>query len=274
MAANNNNNNDGSSSNSYTVCQEAPIAITDLQLLCDSPGAYYYGSGKYRNAATCQAGDKAKLSVQLEILDALDVVVSDDATDDDDSQSTAAYLTVAVTGYGSVSGVSLYENEDLCDYVVSKTKNVVCPEPGNYTLYDRFYWGNQADTDGYTYSFRPQVTLGLSSTPNKNQYDLGGANTNQCADGKTFVQWITTDVRMSMANTFKSFIVTFGLLTGTLCAVGLTAWWVVRQARRLQNQKQQLHNGRLHKGNCIIVDEEVDATTPYTALPARGVQQV
>ena len=47
-----------------TYCRNTYVRVTDLSLLCDSPGAYYYGSTTYRNSEVCVTGDKAKLYME------------------------------------------------------------------------------------------------------------------------------------------------------------------------------------------------------------------
>ena len=76
--------------NKFTVCDDTSIVVSDVSLLCDSPGTYYYGSGKYRSSATCEGGDKAKMQVDFQILEDL---------------QTDAYLTLSVQGYGTVAAV-------------------------------------------------------------------------------------------------------------------------------------------------------------------------
>lgn len=44
-------------------CRRNFITVSQLSVLCDTPGAYYSGSTAYRNSVVCVSGDKAKLSV-------------------------------------------------------------------------------------------------------------------------------------------------------------------------------------------------------------------
>lgn len=46
----------------------ATIDVEKVFLICDSPGAYYYGSGSYRDSARCKYGDKAKMHVYCKLL--------------------------------------------------------------------------------------------------------------------------------------------------------------------------------------------------------------
>ena len=45
-------------------CQRNYVKVSKMWLLCDSPGAYYYGGSAYRNSEVCMSGDKAKLRAQ------------------------------------------------------------------------------------------------------------------------------------------------------------------------------------------------------------------
>jgi hypothetical protein len=44
-------------------CSNNTIQVTRIQILCNTPGAYYYGSNAYRNSKVCTRGDKLNLQV-------------------------------------------------------------------------------------------------------------------------------------------------------------------------------------------------------------------
>jgi len=202
--------------NKFSVCDNSYVVVEEITLLCDSPGTYYYGSNKYRNSASCQGGDKAKLEVLFKI--------QEDLTDVYEN----VYLDVSVSGYGSVQGMELYTAQSLCSTdSVKGMYGEKCPSRGYYKLYYVFHYGDQSDS--YSYAFVPKVTVGFYSNPNKNQYDLGGANTNACSGG-TFTNW-TKGVRKSAANTIKTFLATFGILLCAVLAVFVAGWLIMRQAR-------------------------------------------
>lgn len=219
---------DGEYYNKFSVCDDTSVLVSDISILCDSPGTYYYGSGKYRNSASCQAGDKAKMKVSVDILE--------------DLQSDA-YLTLYVQAYGSVEAIMLHAQESLCS-VLQSSNGAVCPSAGNYTIKETFYWGSQSDD--YEYTFTPKVVVGVSSTLNSKVYDMGGANTNMCSGG-VVSDW-TTGIRKSMANSIKSFFATFGILTAGILAIGLVGWFILRQAKARRKISPQ----------AIIVDEDMD----------------
>jgi len=211
---------DGNYYNTFSVCDDSVIVVQDLSILCDSPGTYYYGSNKYRNSATCKSGDKAKVDMTFQI--------TKDLTD-----YYTPYLTMTVTGYGTIQSTTLYDEESLCDIssnvLTSQSGNTYggCPAAGYYRIKRSFTIGEQYD--GYEYGYIPQVKVGFASAQNKNVYDLGGANTNKCA-GDTFINW-TKGVRKSAANTIKTFFATFGILLGAILAVFFAGWLIMRQSR-------------------------------------------
>jgi hypothetical protein len=107
---------DGSYYNKFSVCSDSSIVVSDIVLVCDSPGAYYYGSNKYRNSATCQAGDKAKLTVKFQVAETL---------------SSSAYIHLMVKGYGSVESKQIYAGEELCSTSgLSSSDEATCPSQG------------------------------------------------------------------------------------------------------------------------------------------------
>lgn len=200
--------------NKFTVCDDSPIIVEDIEMLCDSPGTYYYGSGKYRNSADCQAGDKGKIKITFQLTEDL---------------QSAPYFTLSVHGYGTVPGETFYSNEQLCSISSLSTLNnqVTCPGKGWYTVSRTFHWGDQ--NDSYEYSFVPKVTVGFTSNPQKGLYDMGGANTNLCS-GDTFTNW-TKGVRRSAANTIKTFLATFGILLGAIAAVFGAGYFLMKLSR-------------------------------------------
>jgi hypothetical protein len=214
--------------NQFYVCTNSQVVVQDISILCDSPGAYYYGSGKYRNSAQCQAGDKAKLRIDFEIGQYFPY--------------QDAYLTVLVQAYGSVATEYLFSGESFCS-TAKATNGAACPSAGTYQIAQNFYW-ESIDDEYFEYNFTPKVIVGISSMANSNQYNLGGANTKQCNGGGISSNW-TSGVRKSVANTFTTFVATFGLLTFGLAAVACAAWFLVRQ-------------GRKQRHKIIIVDEQID----------------
>jgi hypothetical protein len=218
--------------NQFSVCDDSVILVQEISIMCDSPGAYYYGSGKYRNSASCQAGDKANLIVDFVILEDIE---------------EEAFLTVEVQAYGTVETIALHEQESFCSSVQS-LNGEECPLAGYYQMKQRFYWGSQSDS--YEYSFVPKVIVGIASGANQ-KYDLGGANTDKCYSGNTFTSW-TEGVRKTAADTFANFMLTFGTLIAVLTVIGLVAFFLAKQAKKRTKKE-------------VIVDEELDAAS-YQAI--------
>lgn len=215
----------------FSVCDDSKVLVEEISLLCDSPGAYYYGSGKYRNSAKCEPGDKAKLYIGIKILE--------------DLEQDDAYIDLQVQAYGSVETQVIASKASLCSTLVSKDDSIACPQPGYYEISDRFYWSGKDENDNYEYSFIPKVVIGISSTEKSNVYDFGGANTNHCY-GNTFNTW-TSGVKRTAADTVASFFFTFGILMGTIFAVLLAGVCIYRQAQKQRQRREK-----------IIVDEEFD----------------
>jgi len=190
--------------NQFTVCADSAVIVEELVITCDSPGAYYYGSSKYRGSATCMGGDKARLQFIFEIVQDL---------------QTNPYFSLEVEAYGSVPSEKLYSQTDLCSLSGLKSLDgAVCPGVGLYMVTEKFYFAKQ--NDEYQYSFKPVPSIGFSSDLNKNYFDLGGANTDSCAGG-TFKNW-STGVSNTASKTIQFFFVTFGAL---LAASGAFLAW-------------------------------------------------
>jgi hypothetical protein len=49
-----------------SFCKANTIKVKSFRLLCDSPGAYYYGSNTYRNSQVCMSNDTANLRIHCE----------------------------------------------------------------------------------------------------------------------------------------------------------------------------------------------------------------
>ena len=44
-------------------CDASIVYVDRIYLTCDSPGAYYYGSGGYRKSSRCKYGDEANMYI-------------------------------------------------------------------------------------------------------------------------------------------------------------------------------------------------------------------
>lgn len=203
--------------NEFSVCSDSMITIDELGISCDSPGTYYYGSGKYRNSQTCQAGDKGKVYVKFYVKEAIQYT---------------AYIAVYVQGYGTVEGVFMHAFDDVCGVsnIYGKGGTTRCTDgllqAGYYYLQENFYFGSQSDS--YQYKFRPKVEVGFTTDPRSDQYDLGGANTGKCS-GSLFFNW-TTGSDSSLPEALKSFLVTFGILIFCIAATSIAGWYITKRA--------------------------------------------
>jgi len=89
----------------------------------------------------------------------------------------------------------------------------------------------------------------MKSKKSKNNYDLGGANTDRCS-GNTFVNW-TTGVRKSASNTLFSFFVTFGILLVSVLSILAMGYFILRQSKAkstaLLEEEEDNKNNEYHK---------------------------
>jgi hypothetical protein len=210
------------------VCSDASIDVTDVSVLCDSPGVWYYGSNGYRNSQKCQKGDKANLQLTFDIIQ-------------EDLDKDYIYLTLTV--FGGDQEVIVYHNALLCSIsALKKTSKVACPQQGSFSVSTKFYFsyaesddntGNDrylgdddCDDDSYksSASFKPLVSVGFASSKNRNDYDLGGANTNLCAGkSKNIQSEIAERVHKGASHPIVTFLLSFALLIGVIAALaGLT----------------------------------------------------
>ncbi len=215
-------NSNGQSANNrtyseFSVCSDSLITVDELSITCDSPGTYYYGSGKYRNSETCQAGDKGRVHMKFYVKEII--------------QSTT-YISVYVQGYGTVEGVYVHALEDICGVssIYGKTGTTLCNngflQAGYFYLQETFYFGSQSDS--YQYKFRPKVEVGFTSDPRSDHYDLGGANTQKCS-GNLFFNW-STRPDVAIPEALKSFIITFGILIFCIAATSFAGWYITKRA--------------------------------------------
>jgi len=206
---------DGSSSSSegssMQICSDSDIEVTAIALLCDSPGTFYYGSGKYRDNQYCKAGDKAKLSVYFDVVG--------------DISEVDPLLTLQASGDGETAIV--YKNARLCYLgTLASTDGSSCGGYGSFSVTTQFYWGSGSDDDGEQQLFSPYVTVGFHSERDPNKYDLGGVNTNMCS-GNTFVAW-SNDIKESgtFSGPLASIVWSSLVLVGTLVILGMFAWYL------------------------------------------------
>lgn len=269
---NSNNNNNNAASGTYyqsqvQVCSDAVIQVQDVVLYCDSPGTYYYGSGKYRNSQTCKPGDKARVEIDFYI-----------ANHDMIQQAgNYALLDVYVQGGKYVDTAIIYDDADLCSLSsLKKMSGNTCPYNGYYKIKTHFYWGSSSTDE----AFEPTVVVGFKSSIQKQVYDFGGANTNLCR-GSTFLTW-SDGVRVSYANAIGNFMKSFGLLILTIMFMGVLVWFLAKRPRSFKEAKANLptkqgflaklgkHSfvrrpAQSHRDLSIHVDEEFDFRKIQTA---------
>ena len=218
-------NNDGYFNTKVQICSDAVIQVQDVLVYCDSPGTFYYGSGKYRNSQSCQPGDKA--TVQLDFYIANQNAIQ--------QAGNKALIDISATGGTHTEDVTVYDSADLCSLSsLQKKSRSTCPYNGYYQVKTHFYWGNSDETE----TFVPTITVGFKSSAKKNVYDFGGANTDLCY-GSTFESW-SEGVRVKYANAVGTFFKTFGVLLVTIFLIGAFAFLHSKRPKNFIDAKSQI----------------------------------
>ena len=201
----------------FEACADSSIEVEDVSLLCDSPGAYYYGNGKYRNSHTCMLGDKGHVSIYFYI--------------GQDLQGAEPYLSLEVkdNSNSDAEAMVIYDNVQLCSVSgLTAQDGQYCPQQGYYYLSGTTYLG---DKDGSGESFDAIASVGFRTDPDIAYFDLGGANTDYCERG-VFGKYSYDKMRKQVASAITSFLVTWGtLLFGVFSVIGI-AYFLIQRIRR------------------------------------------
>ncbi|CAB9509239.1 expressed unknown protein [Seminavis robusta] len=199
----------------FEVCKDETIEVEDVSLLCDSPGAYYYGNGKYRNSETCALGDKGHVSIYFYI--------------GEEMMGYEPYVTLKVkSNDGSMEDAYIAQDEQLCSLSgLSSQDGQACPAEGFYYLKGTVYLGNK---DGNSNSLDVVATVGFRSDPEVGYFDLGGANTDYC-EGGSYGKYSYAKMRKQIANAVASFLVTWGTLFFGVIAVVAFGVFLVKRIR-------------------------------------------
>lgn len=205
-----------------TVCSNSAIKVTNVTLLCDSPGTYYYGSGKYRNSPSCLPGDKAKVD--------LNFYITQDLSSGNNGQNSVLLTIQAEGGNGNLYSYTVYWNAPICALgTLTKLNetNYLCPSVGAYEVSTQFYWGESGSTDQS--SFYPIVSVGFRSNKNQEKFDLGGANTDLCpGKSETYISW-SKYVQPVSAGESASILWCVGVLLGTITVLGAFMFFLRRK---------------------------------------------
>jgi hypothetical protein len=222
----------------FEVCADSSILVEDVSLLCDSPGAYYYGNGKYRNSETCALGDKAHVKISFYIGEEL--------------QGAEPYVTLKVidkSGSSVMEDVSILEGELLCSVSgLTSQSGQTCPAEGYYYVYETVYLG---DKDGSDNQLEAKASVGFQSDLESVYFDLGGANTDYCHAG-SYGRYSYAKMGKQIANAVASFLVTWGtLFFGVLSILAFVIFLVNRIRRRhdvtFEDADEDLMGGRFNQ---------------------------
>lgn len=146
----------------FYICSNSNVQVTSIQMLCDSPGTYYYGSSNsYRKSESCKFGDYVNFALTFDI--------------DSDLSDTGVYVTANILGNGLK--VPLYSAKNLC--AVSSLKaddGQDCPEQGSYSVQSKFVLSDSTGQDDGSTSFSPDIVMAFSSDGADDNVDYGCVN--------------------------------------------------------------------------------------------------
>ena len=217
---NNSSVESSSAANDIELCADSSIEVTGISLLCDSPGTFYYGSGKYRNNQYCKNGDKAKLIVTFDVIG--------------DISEVDPLFTLKAHGDGET--VVVYKNARLCYLgTLTSTDGSSCGGYGSFSIATQFYWSKTTSTSSTNSSdsnqlFSPYVSVGFHSNRDPDKYDLGGANTDMCPGSSILTA--LNEIQERHYGPIASIILSSLVLFGTLVILGMFAWYLWRRPSR------------------------------------------
>lgn len=185
---------------SLNVCEDSVVAVTYMSVLCDSPYTFYYGNGANRNSYVCDYGDKATLSVQLQVVDDLQ------------EEDGEIFFTMAAFDDANNLLTSTYP-EQLCQNYLG---GIDCTKAGTYNFQKKLKFGTPYRNSANRTKFYPEVHMAFS-TRSDSGYNLGAVNM-ECQqwdqDQPTYVAWHNESPRTKLGE----FVIQYGLLivTGAL----------------------------------------------------------
>ena len=200
----------------FESCEDTDIQVEDVSLLCDSPGAYYYGNGKYRNSNSCMLGDKGKVSIYFYIGEEL--------------EGAEPYVTLNVKddSNSDVEEMVILQDEPLCSVSGLKAQDgQTCPGEGYYYISGTTYLG---DKDGSGNPFDAKAQVGFKTYPDVEYFDLGGANTLYCPGG-SLGTYSYSRMKTQFASAVASFLVTWGTLFFGILSVIVFVVFLVRRMK-------------------------------------------
>ena len=182
-------------------CNRRIVEATAVYLTCDSPGAYYYGSGAYRKSEVCMSGDRVNLEVDctsskkkkkswqthsvlfpenLRILHHFSILCYCylSVTISDEFRSETIMIQIDFGLYNLFS--TALSSTDLCQLSgLKSTSGSSCPYAGTYKLYT---YQTLPQTRDYSFHYTPDVKITLTD---ENGRLLGCATTGTVAINTT-----------------------------------------------------------------------------------------
>lgn len=165
-----------------------------------------------------------------------------------DEDLDADYIYLTLTIFGGDQDVIVYQNALLCSIgTLKKSSGVACPSQGSFTVSTKFYFdstsSNSHDDDNWNDRylgdddsddnasskalFTPLVTVGFASSKNRENFDLGGANTDLCGgESKNIQSDIYDKMHKSVSHPIAKFLVSFGVVMSLIAALAVSSYYV------------------------------------------------
>ncbi|GKY93458.1 hypothetical protein MPSEU_000313300 [Mayamaea pseudoterrestris] len=231
-----------------STCNANKVKVRKFILLCDSPGAYYYGSNTYRNSRVCMSNDKANIQINFTI-----------------SERYKGNGNVRVTLQAGIYNTytTILDNVRVCQLGVAGDNAYKCPKPGDYVLKTYFYVPAIRD---YDFHYTPDVKLTFMDGDGQDDSILGCSATGTMALHTRATRKAQRGLLALGLCTF-SFLLVFG---GLLCAS-------YRRKKEIQKYLHELKTSRYYiqtmpNGNVVVNDTDEEYEEQQTGLPHSSVR--
>jgi hypothetical protein len=179
---------------SLAVCDNSVVEVTAMSVTCSTPYTFYYGNG-HRNSPTCEYGDKATVTVNLDVNGDLESGVN-------------IYMTMAAVTNGEI--LVSTQPMDLCENYVGSS----CTTSGSYSFTQKLKLSSSGDGGNAT-KFVPSIQMAFSTSADGG-YILGAVNI-ECEqwdeENPAYAHW--TKVEPVQLPAWESFAFKNALLIGT-----------------------------------------------------------
>lgn len=221
----------------FQICEDSVVAITSVQVFCDSPYTFYYGNGAHRNSLYCEKGDKLTINATATVTDDIyrvhDYYMTLSVYDDQQNLLYAGKPTYFCQNYAGTN----------CNYAGDYSFQISKLKLSNYNSGDSSSStsGSYNSNNGKT-SFIPTIKIAFS-TEDDAGYNLGAMNID-CEDWESY-----QDSILERQRTSPDFLERNGIILITSFLVFAAALFVARQAYVLRKEaEQQSEHGFMNCG--------------------------